>query len=165
MMDLKKLICGIWLFQWILFSNAQEITKPLAGPGGLNGYSMNQADLFSTIKNRAALAQIKKKSIGLYGERRFLVEGLNNYLVEGAIATGSGCFGIELGYFGFSRFNQTRAGLAYALKLGSRMDAARKTVSVAVPAATGRRCCKARRILPIEIPPCDRGEQACMRHQ
>jgi hypothetical protein len=122
-MGLKKLISAIWLLQWMLFGNAQEITKPLAGPGGLNGYSMNQVDLFSTTKNRAALAQIKNRSIGLYGERRFLLEGLNNYLVEGAIAAGSGCFGIELGYFGFSRYNQTRAGLAYALKLGSRMDA------------------------------------------
>jgi hypothetical protein len=122
-MDLKKLICAIWLLQWILFSNAQEITKPLAGPMGLNSYSKNQVDLFSTTRNRAALAHIKKRSFGLYGERRFLLEGLNNYLVEGALETGSGCFGIEFGYFGFSRFNQTRAGLAYALKLGSRMDA------------------------------------------
>src|SRR6266481_1473489 len=37
--------------------------------------------------------------------------------------------------------------------LGSRMTAARKAVSVAVPAATGRRNFNARRILPIEIPP------------
>jgi len=47
---------------------------------------------------------------------------LNNYLASGAINTKSGCFGIELGYFGFNRFYQSRAGLAYALALGSRMN-------------------------------------------
>src|SRR5262249_29490569 len=41
---------------------------------------------------------------------------------------------------------------------GSRIAAARKAVSVAVPAATGRRCCNARRVLPIETRPRNRGE-------
>jgi hypothetical protein len=107
----------------ILFSNAQGILKPGAGPGGLSAYSNNQVHLFSTFNNQAALAQVKKKSAGLYAERKYLLEGLNNYLAAGAIETRSGCFGLELGYFGFSRFNQIMAGLAYALKLGSRMDA------------------------------------------
>lgn len=92
------------------------------GPGGLNAYSNKPPDLFSTVNNQAALAQLKSKSVGLYGERRYLVEGLNNYLGVAAIETKSGCFGIELGYFGFNRFNQNRAGLAYALALGNRMN-------------------------------------------
>jgi hypothetical protein len=41
---------------------------------------------------------------------------------------------------------------------GSSSAAARKAVSVAVPAATGRRCCNARRVLPTETRPRDRSE-------
>jgi hypothetical protein len=119
---MKRLISVIGLLQVILIADAQGINAGV-GPAGLSGYGMNRVDLFSTINNRAALAQLKGRSLGLYGERRFMMEGLNNYLVEGGLETGSGCFGFELGYFGFSRFNQTKAGLAYALKLGSRMDA------------------------------------------
>lgn len=101
---------------------AQGITKPVMGPGGLNAYSNKATDLFAAFNNQGALAQVKSKSVGLYGERRYLVEGLNNYLGVAAIETRSGCFGIELGYFGFNRFNQGRAGLAYALALGNRMN-------------------------------------------
>ena len=120
---MNGLILTISLLLLILFSNAQGILNPVTGPGGLSAYSTNQADLFSTFNNQAALARVKKKSAGFYGERKYLLEGLNNYLAAGAIETRSGCFGLELGYFGFSRYNQIMAGLAYALKLGSRMDA------------------------------------------
>lgn len=119
---MKRLIWTISLFALLEFVNAQWVPKPVMGPGGLSAYSNNAPDLFSVFNNQAALAQLKSKSVGLYGERRYLVEGLNNYLAVGAIKTGSGCFGIELGYFGFNRFNQSRAGLAYALALGSRMN-------------------------------------------
>lgn len=116
------MIWTVSLLGLLHLSNAQGVTKPVMGPGGLNAYSNKPLDLFSVFNNQAALAQLKSKSVGLYGERRYLVEGLNNYLGLGAIETRTGCFGIELGYFGFSRFNQARAGLAYALALGSRMN-------------------------------------------
>jgi hypothetical protein len=116
------MLCTIGLLALLELMNAQGVTKPLMGPGGLNAYSNKLPDPFSAFNNQAALAQAKSKSMGLYGERRYLVEGLNNYLAVGAIQTQSGCFGIELGYFGFNRFNQSRAGLAYALSLGSRMN-------------------------------------------
>jgi hypothetical protein len=120
--NMKRMIWTIGLLALLEFVNSQAITKPIMGPGGLNAYSSKAPDLFSAFNNQAALAEVKSKSVGLYGERRYLVEGLNNYLAVGSIETKSGSFGIELGYFGFSRFNQSRAGLAYALALGSRMN-------------------------------------------
>src|SRR5690349_21431933 len=119
---MKRKIWTIGLLTLVLSLNAQKITKPVMGPGGLNAYSNKAPDLFSAFNNRAALARVKNKSLGIYGERRYLVEGLNNYLGMGAIETKSGCFGVQLGYFGFNRFNQSSAGLAYALALGSRMN-------------------------------------------
>jgi len=121
-MNMKRMLWTISLLVLLEPIECQVITKPLMGPGGLNAYSNYGPDPFSAYNNQAALAQIKSRSVGVYGERRYLVEGLNNYLAVGAMETKSGCFGIELGYFGFNRFNQGRAGLAYALALGSRMD-------------------------------------------
>ena len=119
---MKRMFWTISLLGLLAPAEAQIVTKPLMGPDALNAYSKNEPDPFAAYNNQAALAQIKNKSVGFYGERRYLMEGLNNYLAAGAIETRSGCFGIELGYFGFNRFNQARAGLAYALALGSRMD-------------------------------------------
>jgi hypothetical protein len=119
---MKRMLLTIGLLSLLRPGDAQGVTKPVMGAGGLNAYSNKAPDLFSVFNNQAALAQHKSKSVGLYGERRYLLEGLNNYMAAGAIETRSGCFGIELGYFGFNRFNQSRAGLAYALALGTRMN-------------------------------------------
>jgi hypothetical protein len=118
---MKKMIWAISLFASPALVDGQGITKPVMGASGINAYSNKTPDLFSVFNNQAALAQVKSKSVGVYGERRYLMEGLNNYLAAGAIETRPGCFGFELGYFGFNRFNQSRGGLAYALELGSRM--------------------------------------------
>jgi hypothetical protein len=118
---MKRMLGTISLLVLANLLNAQGVTIPAIDPGGLNAYS-NVPDPFSAFNNQAALAQVKSKSMGLYGERRYMIDGLNNYLAVGALETRSGCFGIELGYFGFNRFNQSRAGLAYALALGSRMN-------------------------------------------
>jgi hypothetical protein len=120
---MKRVILMTGQLLLILYSDAQGILNPITRLGELSAYSSKQGDMFSAFNNQAALARIKKKSAGLYAERKYLLEGLNNYLAAGAIETRSGCFGLELGYFGFSRYNQIMAGLAYALKLGSRMDA------------------------------------------
>jgi hypothetical protein len=38
------------------------------------------------------------------------------------VPTNSGNFGFKAGYFGFSDYNESQMGLAYARKLGSKMD-------------------------------------------
>jgi hypothetical protein len=117
----------VLLFSYCLFTitaiPAQIIRRPVAAPYiGLGAYSFNHTDIFSYTSNQASLAQIKNAAAGVYAERRFMLNELNNYNAAIALPTHSGNFGLEAGYSGFSDYNETQLGLAYARKLGNKAD-------------------------------------------
>lgn len=88
----------------------------------MGAYSFNHVDAFSFTSNQASLAQLKNTAAGVYGERRFLLNELNNCRAVADIITSSGNFAFSAGYAGFSGYNETQLGLAYARKLGSKVD-------------------------------------------
>ena len=103
--------------------DGQTVRRPVAAVyTGLGAYSINHTDVFSFTNNQASLAQMKNASAGVYGERRFMLDELSLYQLAIAVPTNSGNFGIKAGYFGFSDYNESQMGLAYARKLGSKMD-------------------------------------------
>lgn len=102
---------------------AQTLRRPLAAPYiTLGAYSLNHVDVFSFTSNQASLAQLKSSSVGLYGERRFLLNELNNYTATIGLTTKTGNFGVKANYSGFSDYNETQLGVAYARKLGNNLD-------------------------------------------
>ncbi len=102
---------------------AQTLRKPVsANYIGLGAYSLNHVDVFSFTSNQASLAQLKTAAAGVYGERRFLLDELNNYTAVLALPTGTGNFGLKTNYYGFSDYNETQLGLAYGRKLGNKVD-------------------------------------------
>ena len=104
-------------------SHSQTLQRPIsAGYTGLGAYSIKHTDVFSFTSNPAALSQMTSAAVGVYGERRFWLNELNNYIAAVALPTSSGNFGLRMGYFGFSDYNETQIGLAYARKLGSKVD-------------------------------------------
>jgi len=104
-------------------ANGQNLHSPiLASYTGLGAYSIANTDVFSFTANQASLAQLKNGSAGVFAEKRFLLNELNNYTAAVALPTRSGNFGLEAGYYGFSDYNETQVGLAYARKLGQRID-------------------------------------------
>lgn len=104
-------------------ASGQTLRRPIAASyTGLGAYSVNHADVFSFTANQASLAQLKNTAIGVYGERRFLLAELNNYTAAAAFTTSSGNFGLKAMYSGFSDYNETQLGLAYARKLGKKVD-------------------------------------------
>ena len=106
-----------------LFISGQTVRRPVAVIyTGLGAYSINHADVFSYTNNQASLAQMKNASAGVYGERRFLLDELSLYQLAVAVPTKSGNFGLKAGYFGFSDYNESQIGLAYARKLGTKVD-------------------------------------------
>jgi hypothetical protein len=116
-----------WLLLFLLFtaicSHSQTLRRPVAvGYTGLGAYSLNHADVFSFTANQAALAQLKNTSFAVYGERRFLLSELNNFTAVIGLPTASGNFGVKANYSGFSDYNETQLGFAYARKLGSKVD-------------------------------------------
>src|SRR6187455_2710721 len=103
--------------------NGQTVRRPVAAVyAGLGSYSINHVDVFSFTNNQASLAQMKNASAGVYGERRFMLDELSLYQLAIAVPTNSGNFGIKAGYFGFSDYNESQMGLAYARKLGNKVD-------------------------------------------
>lgn len=72
----------------------------------------------------------------MYGERRFLLEELNQYSAVVALPTKtSGTFALQGDYFGSTTFNENQLGLAYARSVSKQVDVGVKfnyhTVSVA----------------------------------
>jgi len=103
--------------------DGQTVRRPVAAVyTGLGAYSMNHTDVFSFTNNQASLAQVKSTAAGVYGERRFMLNELGLYQLAIAVPTNSGNFGFKAGYFGFSDYNESQMGLAYARKLGSKVD-------------------------------------------
>jgi hypothetical protein len=103
--------------------NGQAVRRPVAAVyTGLGSYSINHIDVFSFTNNQASLAQMKNASAGVYGERRFMLNELSLYQFAVAVPTNSGNFGVKAGYFGFRDYNESQMGLAYARKLGGKVD-------------------------------------------
>lgn len=104
-------------------SPGQTVRRPVAALyTGLGAYSVQHADVFSFTSNQASLAQLTNPATGVYGERRFLLDELSLYHLAVAVPTNSGNFGFKGGYYGFSDYNETQLGLAYARKLGDKVD-------------------------------------------
>ena len=79
-------------------------------------------NVFSFQVNPAVLAKLNKPSAGIYSEKRFLLKELSLYNAAGVIPTHSGNFGLDARLYGFTDYNETQLGLAYARSLGSKLD-------------------------------------------
>ena len=118
---MKTLLILVALLPFSVF--AQVTRQPLTVRyTSLGAYSKNFVDLFSGSSNQAALAQLKTGGFGVYGERRFMVNELNQFSGIFALPTRSGTFALQADYFGFSGMNENQLGLAYGRSLSSRMD-------------------------------------------
>jgi hypothetical protein len=122
---LKKFLIYFILLLLLLFRQgfSQALRQPISAVYlGLGAYSTQHNDVFSYINNQASLAQIKSTTVGVYGERRFLLTETSVYTLAAALPTKRGNFGINVKYAGFKNFNENQVGLAYARKLGSKVD-------------------------------------------
>ena len=118
-----KLVFMLILFA-SLFSFSQAIHRTVSIPYyvSMNAYTAQHTDLFSISSNKAALAQLDNSCAGVFSERRFLLSSLNHFVAVIGLHAGHGNFGMNTGYFGFKDYNETQIGLAYAKKLGSKLD-------------------------------------------
>ena len=121
-MKTKILLLALLLVK-LTYASGQSLRYSLAQPYiSLSAYSQLQNDPLSFTGNQAALAQSKNAGIGVYGERRFMLNETSVYTLAASLPTRMGNFGIQLNYAGFKNFNENKIGLAYALKLGKLVD-------------------------------------------
>lgn len=104
-------------------AKAQIVRQPLSiRYAGLGAYSKNFVDVFSGTSNTAALARLKSGGFGVYGERKFLLEELNQFSSVIAMPTSQGTFSLQGDYFGYSSFNESQLGFAYARTVARQVD-------------------------------------------
>ncbi|MEO6682421.1 MAG: hypothetical protein ABIN48_06305 [Ginsengibacter sp.] len=120
---MKNLFLYICIIFFTFSVSGQSVRNPISAPYiGLGAYSINHVDAFSITNNQAALAQLKAPSLGVYGERRFLMDATNMYSSVFVLPTEKGNFALQTDYFGYKNYNESQLGIAYARSLGSKLD-------------------------------------------
>jgi len=87
----------------------------------LGGASVALVDFWSLQNNQAGLAFYKHAAAGAYFENRFLVKELSLQSAGAVVPVKSGVFGLKLSYFGYSQYNESKVGLAYARRLSEKI--------------------------------------------
>lgn len=112
----------------LLFASSLAAQNGTPQNAGARGAAMGNAaltftDINSAYVNQAGLAFLDQLSFGVYGERRFLAEGLNSFLFAAAYPNEKiGTFGVTVNYFGYANYNEQKIGLAYARKLSENFS-------------------------------------------
>lgn len=73
---------------------------------------------FAAAANPARSASLTTFTIGLYNERRYLIKGLDNYLLAAGMPLKNGGVALSIKYCAAGAFKQSEAGIAYAKSLG-----------------------------------------------
>lgn len=104
-------------------SRGQLLSSPptvnFLGTGACSG---NFADVFSFTTNQASLSKVKKTSVGVYSEQRFLLNELERFSGAVTFACFSGGAGISIDHAGYNQYTESRAGIAYGRSLGGKID-------------------------------------------
>lgn len=108
------------LFTWLQLT-AQSGSVLLGTPyTTFTTYSDTVADAFSGEANAAAWVRLRKTSVGLYSERRFLIQELSVHRLAAVMPAGGGAFGLSATYSGSAALRQTVLAGGYARTLGNR---------------------------------------------
>jgi hypothetical protein len=87
----------------------------------LGGFSTTLSDVWSANNNQAGLGFVDQISGGLSYESRFLLKEIAYKSGAFALPTKLGAFGLTVTSFGYSAYNETKAGLSYGQKLNDKI--------------------------------------------
>ncbi|MFH2141177.1 MAG: hypothetical protein ABIJ97_02050 [Bacteroidota bacterium] len=79
--------------------------------------SVTFQDVWAYSHNQAGLAGLDNITLGFHHENKYFVKeyGLQSFGI--AVPTNSGVFGLNMNYFGYSKYNESKIGLSYSRKL------------------------------------------------
>lgn len=80
-------------------------------------------DFWSLQNNQAGLAFYNQMAAGIYFENRFLVKELSLRAGGVVMPVRAGVFGLNVSYFGYELYNESKIGLGFARKFGERFAA------------------------------------------
>ena len=88
----------------------------------LGSYSQNFSDVFSFTNNPASIVSLKEAAVGVFGERRGMMEETSYYSMAIGLPLQGAGIGLQVNYFGFDDYNESQIGAAYGKKLGKFLD-------------------------------------------
>ena len=119
----KILLC----FYFILFQGAILFAADNYPAGArslaLANSSVTNIDCWSAFHNQAALAWITRMEVGASYDNRFTIANLSTESFAFALPLKAGTFAVSGNVFGYSQYNEKKAGLAFAKKLGEKFSA------------------------------------------
>lgn len=90
---------------------------------GMGLSSVAVVDFWSINNNQAGMAFYDKTAAGIYFENRYLIKEMGTQTGAFTFKTKHGMLGATVAYSGDANYSTTNAGLAYAIKFGSRFAA------------------------------------------
>lgn len=118
----KIFVFSLICLSFTLFAQNGATNSTGGRSNGVANASVGFTDINSIFNNQAGLAELKDMGFILAAEQRFLLADLNNFGAGFALPTNSGTFGLNIHYFGFEAFNQSKIGLTYARKLMEKLS-------------------------------------------
>ncbi len=88
----------------------------------LGNASVAISDVWSVFNNQAGLANLETANAGVYYENRFLLKELGYKAAAIAYPLKSGTIGLSFNHFGYSAYNESKIGLAYARGFGKYLS-------------------------------------------
>ncbi|HNV94919.1 MAG TPA: hypothetical protein PKG63_00480 [Bacteroidales bacterium] len=103
-----------------IYSYCGNENWPLGGKqAGMGFTGVTISDVWSSSHNQAGLARLSIPTLGLYNENRFLLQTTSLKALSFAMPTNeAGVFALDLSYFGYEKYNESKVGLAYAMMIG-----------------------------------------------
>jgi hypothetical protein len=96
---------------------------PGSRSASMSNCSVTLSDLWSVSNNQAGLAFLEKSSAGISLEQRFMLKELRVRTFAAAILCKPGTFGFSYTYFGYPKYHESKAGIAFGLKLAKNLAA------------------------------------------
>lgn len=90
---------------------------------GLANSSVTLTDCWGAFHNQAALAWMDQLSVGASYDNRFTIANLSTKGFVFALPLKAGTFAVSGDVFGYSLYNEKKAGIAFAKKLGEKFSA------------------------------------------
>lgn len=120
---MKKYILYFFLFPCTGFAG-NDIFSSSASDAAMANASVAKTGLWAALHNQAGLASLKNIAAGVSHESRFLVKelGISGFALS-LPTKQSGVFAVSASYYGYTLYNEQKAGLAYAKNFGEKFAA------------------------------------------
>jgi len=117
----RTILCIVFSSFWMTVICTANDNFPLgARSAGMATASVVLTDIWASANNQAGLGYLKKPAAAVYYENRMNVKSLSLQAGAFALPVHSTVIGVNYRYFGFSKYNESKFGLAVGKKLGEK---------------------------------------------